>query len=249
MADTLDNAFADGGNLENTGISGLLLYEDIDNIISFINSSTPLTSTEYGIINHLGREIPHTCILVDEQIPPLFGYQPYQDKLGYQLYSTDSHPTSPLMKNNQIFASEAFAELLQGLWQASGNLYHPGANQHAANYLQSLVTVENVWFGIKAGKKMTVLWIYNNFINDWYEQLAVSVREQIFNHDPSHYFNFPHYSTLDTQLTATQINLLAAQTSWSVVSGNPDKILSLFQPTKKISLDRRPNKKDIIQYA
>ena len=248
QADVLDNVFADGGNLENTGISALLLYEDIDNIISFINSATPLASAEYGIIDYLGQEIPGTRIIVDDQIPPLFGYQPYQDKLGYKLYSTDSHPKGSLMQNNQIFSSQAFAELLQGLWQVSGNENNPGSNQSAANYLQNLVTVENTWFGIKAGKQIKVLWIYNNFINDWYEQLSASVRQAIFNNDPSNYYHFPHYSTLDTQLTPTQINLLAAQTSWSVVKGSPDKIFSLYQYSQKTTQKNDLYQKDI-QYS
>lgn len=115
--DTIENPFADGGNLENTGISALLLYEDIDNIISFINSSTALSQTKYGIIDPSGREIPGTCIKVSAQIPPLFGYQPYDDKAGYKLYSLDSDSKKYLLKNNQIFPSEGFAELLKGLWR------------------------------------------------------------------------------------------------------------------------------------
>lgn len=230
--DPLNNAFADGGNLENTGINALLLYQNIDNIIAFINSSTPLTQTEHGIIDASGQEIPGTAIGVSAQIPPLFGYQPYDDHAGYKLYNTDPHPSSPLLKNNQVFPSEAFAELLKGLWQASGNKDFPGSNQHAANYLQDLTTTENSWFNITGGKNIRILWVYNNFINDWYEQLSDSVRQEIFNNDPYSYYNFPNYSTIDSQLTPTQINLLAAQTSWSVCKGSANEILSMYQTAK-----------------
>ena len=224
-----ENAFADGGNLENTGVAALLLYEDIDNIIAFVNCATPLEQAEHGIIDASGQEIPDTCIKVDGQISALFGYQPYNDSVGYQLYCADHQPNNPLLKHNQIFPSEAFAELVQGLWQQSGNKDHPGSNQHAANYLQTLTTVENKWFGIRPGKPIKILWVYNNLINDWYQQLSDSVRQQIFNNDPTQYYQFPHYSTYDTQLTATQINLLASQTAWSVVKGSPSEILSLYQ--------------------
>lgn len=228
--DTLINAFADGGNLENTGISALLLYDDISSIIGFVNSSTPLAPTEYGVLDASEQEISGTRIQIDSQVPPLFGYQPYKDKIGYKLYKGDSRPNSPLFKNNQVFPSETFLALLQGLWQVSGNKDKPSSNQHAANYLQSLTTIENTWFGVRAGKKVQVLWIYNNFINDWYQQLSEVVRTEIFNNDPVHYYHFPHYSTLDTQLTPTQINLLASQTSWSVVKGSPTEILNFYQP-------------------
>jgi hypothetical protein len=38
--------FADGGNLENTGIAGLLAYSDIGRLIAFVNSATPLAGGE-----------------------------------------------------------------------------------------------------------------------------------------------------------------------------------------------------------
>jgi hypothetical protein len=41
--------------------------------------------------------------------------------------------------------------------------------------------------------------------------------------------NFPHYSTLDTELTATEINLLANFTAWVILSA-PTAFTALFQP-------------------
>ncbi len=224
----LPTAFADGGNLENTGIAALLTYQDIDNIISFINSSTPLAAAEHGIIDASGQEVPDTRIMVDSQVPPLFGYQPYDKNHGYKLYSGDQYPVHLLPKNNQIFPSEAFQELLRGLWQVSSNKDNPGSNQYAANFLQSLTTVDNTWLGVKGGKKIKILWQYTNFINDWYEQLSPNIQSQIFNNDPTHYYNFPHYNTFDTELTSTQINLLSALTSWSVAKASGEQILSMY---------------------
>lgn len=111
----------------------------------------------------------------------------------------------------------------------SGNQDNPGSNQHAANYLQTLTTVTNPWFGINGGKQIKIFWVYNNLINDWYNQLPPSVRQQVFNDDPAQYYHFPCYSTWDTGLTPTQVNLLAGQTSWSIVRGSPNEILSLYQ--------------------
>lgn len=51
--------FADGGNLENTGIASLLAYGDIDGVIAFVNSSTPLEGGSMGVIDPAtGKEIP-----------------------------------------------------------------------------------------------------------------------------------------------------------------------------------------------
>jgi hypothetical protein len=41
--------------------------------------------------------------------------------------------------------------------------------------------------------------------------------------------NFPHYGTLDTELTATEINLLANFTAWVILSAQP-AFTALFQP-------------------
>jgi hypothetical protein len=40
--------------------------------------------------------------------------------------------------------------------------------------------------------------------------------------------DFPHYGTLDTELTATEINLLANFTAWVVLSA-PTAFAALFQ--------------------
>jgi hypothetical protein len=54
--------FADGGNLENLGIMALL-QRSCTSIISFINTMDPLAQSKDGLI-------------VDSELPPLFGYCP-----------------------------------------------------------------------------------------------------------------------------------------------------------------------------
>jgi hypothetical protein len=92
--------FADGGNLENAGIASLLAYSDIDSVISFINSETPLAAATYGVLDPTGQYYPNSNYLVDSTIPPLFGYQPYDKSKGYVLYST-----GPVSEANSIFAN------------------------------------------------------------------------------------------------------------------------------------------------
>ena len=193
--------FADGGSLEDLGLADALAYGDIDNVISFINTETPIAKDSAGII------------VVDSSIPPLFGYQPYVAGSGYVPYSGASKPNSPLMRKNQIFPSSAFQPLLDNLWSASGS----GSYQNAPVYAQPLTTVANPWFGVAAGRQITVLWVYLERVKAWYDQLPSAV-QSILGPFNSMANNFPHYNTFSTQLSPTQINLLANLTGWIVMN-------------------------------
>ncbi|MBV8578068.1 MAG: hypothetical protein JOZ58_23935, partial [Acetobacteraceae bacterium] len=57
--------FADGGNLENTGIAALLAYSDIDSIIAFVNPSTVMQPGAYGVADGQGGFIHGTALIVD----------------------------------------------------------------------------------------------------------------------------------------------------------------------------------------
>ena len=118
--------FADGGSLE-SGIGAALAYGDVRNIIAFTNTSTPLARDNAGVI------------VVDDSIPPLFGYQPYVCGAGYVPYKGVLRPTNPLFQNNQVFPSSSFQPLLDNLWSASGS----GSYQNAPMHSQQLTTVAN----------------------------------------------------------------------------------------------------------
>jgi hypothetical protein len=204
--------FADGGSLENSGIAAMLAYNDIQHIIAFANTSTPLSMDRAG------------TIVVDDSIPPLFGYQPYVEGTGYVPYQGATHPNGPLCRNNQVFPPEAFWDLLNNLWAASGS----GTYQTPPMYAQPLITVANPWFNVQAGRSVTVLWVYLERVQAWYHQLSPEVQTILgpFDHMLN---NFPHYSTFDTELTATEINLLANFTAWVILSAQT-AFTALFQP-------------------
>jgi hypothetical protein len=229
--DFKNTRFADGGNLENTGIGGLLAYEDIDNLIAFVNTSTPMTAGSPGAFNAQGNELPGTRVVVDGQIPPLFGYQPWQKDKGYHLYEGDAAPVNPEMRHNQVFPWESFADLLRGLWERSGNAAQPGSNRHAALCAQRLDVQPNAWLGIKGNKPVGVLWVYNNRVRDWYDALTLAVRAILGNFDdPDSFKGFPHYSTFDTRLDPTQVNLLANLSAWVVASdANADLFRAMYR--------------------
>jgi hypothetical protein len=122
----MPSRFADGGNLENTGVAALLAYSDIDSVIAFVNPMTVMQRGAYGVADGHGGFIPGTMLIVDACIPPLFGYQPYEtgglgENDGYVPYGEGSSNKYPMYAKNQVFESAAFPALLHGLRAASGS--------------------------------------------------------------------------------------------------------------------------------
>ncbi|NVB36869.1 hypothetical protein G6O69_03445 [Pseudenhygromyxa sp. WMMC2535] len=215
--------FADGGDLENTGICGMLAYDDIDSIIACVNSDNPLAPATHGVLNADGSEVPNTRVMISDQIPVLFGYQPYQKGTGYKLYAGDDDPKQPIFRHNQVFPSTSFPELLQGIWESSGNAAGH-TNESPAVFSQSLAVSSNEWFGVRGNRQVTVVWVYNNFVNQWNEQLSTEVQQyvgELISKD-----KFPMYPTSHTYLTAREVNLLANLSAW--VIANPQQA-PLFQ--------------------
>ena len=164
----IPSQFADGGNLENTGIAALLAYSDIDSIIAFINPMTVMEPGAYGVADSNGGFIPGTQLIVDASIPPLFGYQPYGagglgENEGYVPYGQGLSDKYAVFGNNQVFDSAAFPTLLQGLWSASGT----GNCAHPAIFSQRLAVRPNTWFGVTSAREVTVVWFYLNFVAEW----------------------------------------------------------------------------------
>lgn len=223
---SLPNRFADGGNLENTGIAALLAYSDIDSIIAFINSSVPMQSGAYGIADGHGGFIPGTAIVIDGSIPPLFGYQPYgtgkPGNEGYVPYNDGGAVRDPIFANNQVFDQAAFPGLLQGLWEASGR----ESRAFPAVFSQRLAVMPNRWFGIMSAREVTVVWNYLGFVGEWTKLFDNNKPVQAIIEAERTTNNFPNYSTLETNLSTTQINLLANLTAWSVAKAEGARVFS-----------------------
>jgi hypothetical protein len=219
--------FADGGSLENSGINGMLSYSDVENVIAFLNSSIAMAPGKLGVIDSSGQEIPGTAVIITDDIPPLFGYQPYDPQKGYVVYGDDPNPLFPQGKNSQVFESTCFAEVIQGLWQANGS----GSNTGSAIYRQTLEVLDNGWFGIKGDRTVNVLWVYPNRDQNWFGLLSPDVQALLapFS-DPTTGDYFPHYGTLDTDLTAIRVNLLAHYTAWMIGNdSDAPKIQAMYE--------------------
>ncbi|HSX59264.1 MAG TPA: hypothetical protein VLF18_03590, partial [Tahibacter sp.] len=217
-ANPTPNIYADGGSLENNGLASLLAFTDIDSVIVCVNTEIPMTAGA-GIPDGNGGWVSGTQVVVDDSIPPLFGYQPHDDTAGYVLYSTgNSSPENQLFGQSQVFASSEFAGFLSGLWAAAGS--SASASQPAI-LSQSLTVQENAWFGVPAGTQpITVVWVYLNYASDWGNLFADNQPVQQLIASEVQNNVFPHYNTLTTELSATQINLLAHFTSWSLVNAD-----------------------------
>ena len=223
--------FADGGSLENTGVGGMLAYDDIDSIISCLNSSTALAAGDMGVIDADGNEVSGTRIIVDGMIPPLFGYQPYDSSRGYVPFAGyDIDPQNFYFQKSQVFAGTELPALLQGLWAASGNEATPGSNATPATFSQQLTTQANDWFGVKGGRSITVVWVYMNRVAAWYDLLNPDVQAILGDfHDPRSFHDFPHYSTLSTNQSPTETNLISSLTAWCVADpSNASTFTNLF---------------------
>jgi hypothetical protein len=194
-------AFADGGSLDNSGVTSMLLYPGITSIVAFVN-------TENAI------KLENGTIVVDSSIPALFGLQGYNSKTSSPYMPASQAPTSDLRRMNQVFASADFEPLLQGLWDSTG-----GDESVAPIFSQKLVTVENDWFGIPAGREVTMLWVYLGMSQTWRGEIMdnwvkANLDLEMLTQD------FPHYGTLRTERSAAQMNLLSNLTAWTVLQNS-----------------------------
>ena len=219
--------FADGGNLENTGVASLLSYSDIDSVIAFVNSPTLLApATTDGplppivLVNDATKVIT-TEIVVDGQVPPLFGYQPYDTGTGsYVPYDGGANLSKDTAwgVHNQVFECGAFVEFLSGIWTAAGGSKAP------AIFSQTMTVVANTWFGVAARDRIDCVWVYTSTVTDWESLLKPEVRGEL-----EKLTKFPNYDTSTSELSPVEINLLSSLSAWSVANDrNKHLFLSLY---------------------
>lgn len=195
--------FADGGSLENTGLASML-SRGVPNVIVCVNSQTPLTMEDGEIV-------------LDPQIPLLFGLAPSKKKLRFDEPQREPVPNQDA-SFTQVFPSDCYDEVAQGLWKAND----PNGAGGPAIYLQTLTTQANPNFGVKS-YPVRVLWVYNTAVQAWYNLLQPAVQKVV---DKTH--NFPNYNTiLQLDLSATEVNLLADLACWGLMSQSA-QVNSLF---------------------
>ncbi|HVI52208.1 MAG TPA: hypothetical protein VM661_13420 [Candidatus Sulfotelmatobacter sp.] len=208
---TTNYGFADGGAFENTGLMGLLTRTtgDIKTIV-FVNTSTALSIDS------------HKTLVVDDQLSLLFGLQAYKNG-SYPSFG-GMNPSQP-MSYVQLFSSDRFADLLAQLSANSCN-GTSSPNSGVAWAMQTLTTIANPVANVAAGRKVEVLWVYNNRVNTW--QNAITDKAILADlaagqgASPSGSLaNFPSYGTIDIHLDAEAVNMLAQLSAWSLTQLQP----------------------------
>ncbi|WP_271010248.1 hypothetical protein [Paucibacter sp. B51] len=204
--DTLHYRFADGGSLENLGLNALLA-RGLRRLIVCVNTDQAIS-----------RDPASGDIVLSDDLPPLFGLQPFQPGLGYLPYSAQQpgQGAARLYRHNQVFARQAFAQLQAGLFaarQAGG----------AILFRQRLPVLANDWFDVPAQDSVELLWVYNDFVSSWWKALPFDVRAALELESGG---NFPRYNTFtQLELSATLVNALAHLSCWCLASdstlGNP----------------------------
>ena len=192
--------FADGGLLENTGVASMLSRQ-VPNVIAFVNSATPLTQSDGEIV-------------VDSQIPLLFGIQPSTKSLLHKEPKRETVPNQDLTFV-QVFPESSYQELAQGLWNAN-------SAGGPAMFQQTLQTVANPNFGVPV-YTVNILWVYNTAVQNWFNQLQPDVQSVVKSTK-----SFPNYDTVtQLELNPTEVNLLADLSCWNVMS-NAAMVKALF---------------------
>ena len=205
--------FTDGGDLENTGIGGLLAQVQgaVGNIISFVNGEEVL-------------EMKNGQIIAAPQMAPLFGIA-YDAKLG---------PFKPYLPNGinpftgitdpkgflQVFDNRhgEFDALRQGLYDANGG----DAKTGPAFFRQTLTIMPNELYGISTTRSVNLLWVQNALINHWQQQIGDPVLLQKIQQGQQQggkveFANFPYYSTGEKICaSAAETNTLAQMWAWAV---------------------------------
>lgn len=223
VSDPIRDTLADGGSLDNTAITWMLAYADIDHVIAFLNSFNPLAEVALGAFDATGAEIPDSRIVINEHVPPLFGYQPWAEGVGYRLYAGEPAPAKPAFQHNQVFESAAFAPLLRALRAAS----RAGGAWYTAPTVATVTlrVLENRWHGIRGRggpgdadpRPIRLTLSYLSRVRRWRDRLTAPVRRVLGDvDDPDSFDSFPHISTGKTEIGARGVCLLAHQTAWCV---------------------------------
>lgn len=199
--------YADGGCLENVAIISLIRRR-VSNIVAFANFESPMASnaTWDPVANPGAAE----KVSIDNDISAYFGVGSGMSPDGFGLD----------VRRNQVFNSTKFPAVAEALQrgQAAGT---------GAVATTSLTTIENKWWGVEAGFKVNVTWVYLSRCSGWERQLPDDVKSLITpKKDPANpqsvpksgpFKNFPHFDdATQSSLSNEQANLLRDLAGWTI---------------------------------
>jgi len=187
--------------------------------VIYIATSYRALSTTYDFETVTQEDFDPDAALVVDQLFSLFGYGMDDQTQGF----FNSH--------NQVFQKAALLPIVQKI----AGLKKQGK---PAVIRETLEVLPNKYWGIKGGYNMTLVLIYLETVQDFQDQLPAETRQEIARGSEGAFANFPIYHTnnnngLNTlDLTAAQVNLLAAQAEYSVMQ-NEGLIKQFMASAKK----------------
>lgn len=172
-----------------------LLQRGVQKVVVFINTDTPLNVTIAP-----SATCPPQANQVSSDLFPLFGY-----KLGNQ-------------RNNQVFSQPDFLKVYSKLRKAK-------IEGKTVMSLNTLRTVKNDFWGIPEGQEVQVLWVYNEVVPEWQQQLPDTTQAEICKGPNGMFPDFPLYKLIGEngllngiELTKEQVNLAYQLSAWNVYS-------------------------------
>jgi hypothetical protein len=195
--------YGDGGILEDTGLSSLLLRK-INNIVLFITEPFDITPISNRKCEKTQR------IFGYNQIARLFGADTYKKNK----FSSSYFLKSPVKNRVQFFEKKDFEGLSKELMQCK-------KDGKPIIVTQSYIVKENKRFGIEGGNSVNVTWVVVDACKDFNTNLPTDVYNQQKNKfQLSSLNNFPALCAFKQnkhkaiELTLPQANLLANQAYW-----------------------------------
>jgi len=196
----------DGAGVSNTNLISLL-QRGVTTIFAFVSTSTPLqNSTHWDPLTQ-----PLTEDVMDFTVPAWFGEIP----TNLSVVTDVSYD----LKNSHVFENSEWIPFITSLQaaQARGN----------GNIISMThTTVRNVKYGIPAGMKVKVVWIYLGRSLNWEQQLNDEMKAKVIpEEDPYNQANtiktgpfrsFPHYQTAIASINPERANLLADLVGWTI---------------------------------
>eukprot|EP00286_Rhodomonas_abbreviata_P019853 CAMPEP_0181311752 /NCGR_PEP_ID=MMETSP1101-20121128/13316_1 /TAXON_ID=46948 /ORGANISM="Rhodomonas abbreviata, Strain Caron Lab Isolate" /LENGTH=576 /DNA_ID=CAMNT_0023418527 /DNA_START=26 /DNA_END=1756 /DNA_ORIENTATION=- len=190
------------------------------------------------LISFIQRRVPKIVLFFMSAVPLLPADQwdvttePYsEDKISNDLSSFFGVVDNSIARwenrsydigKNQVFATEDYAVVVQGL---------QAAQQEGSGIIATfnLTTVENLWWGVPAGLAFEITFSYLGRLSTWESLLTPEMHGLAVPNDPQTasdlsqdvqhgpFKNFPHYATKGGGINAEQANLLADLSGWSVL--------------------------------
>jgi len=196
----MNHQIGDGGNLENTGILPVL-QRGVKHIVAMLNSDIQTSLSADFCSDNPSYDVDGK---ITEMFAQLFGFN---KKASQVVFNT----------HNQVFHSRHFLPFACELQTLKKN----GKPQFIH---KNLTVVDNTWWGIKGGWTVDIAFFLLDKATDFEHQLPWDVQGALALGPAGGLFNFPNFKTMFQNLldltfySPRQVNLLAAQTAWSLLN-------------------------------